>query len=293
MRAGVGSCPLFVGYQGFAGRKMAAGYFRLAGTSLAARSPSSGSEHYVASESHNSRNSLFRKAKGTDNIFAVFKFPKIPPAAGGRGRAGLTTWDWGIVRITATAEAFTCVDFQRNRREMDFVAIDFETANYAQDSACAIGLVKVVGGEIVETAVHFIRPPGRRFAFTYIHGLTWDHVAEADDFGTLWPKLTPLLEGARFLAAHNASFDRGVLNACCARYGLSAPAAPFRCTVRIARRTWNIYPTKLSNVCEELGIALNHHEALSDAMACAKIVLAANAESWARVSSSSKQEIHP
>ena len=165
---------------------------------------------------------------------------------------------------------------------MDFVAIDFETANYSADSACAIGLVKVAGGEIVEKSVHFIRPPSRRFVFTYIHGLTWDHVAEADDFGTLWPKLTPFLEGAKFLAAHNASFDRGVLHACCARYGLSAPAAPFRCTVQISRRAWSIYPTKLSNVCLELGIALNHHEALSDAMACAQIVLAANAQSRAR-----------
>jgi DNA polymerase-3 subunit epsilon len=32
---------------------------------------------------------------------------------------------------------------------MNFVAIDFETANYQPDSACAVGLVKVVGGEIV------------------------------------------------------------------------------------------------------------------------------------------------
>ena len=36
---------------------------------------------------------------------------------------------------------------------MNFVAIDFETANYARDSACAVGLVKVVGGEIVDKAV--------------------------------------------------------------------------------------------------------------------------------------------
>jgi DNA polymerase-3 subunit epsilon len=45
--------------------------------------------------------------------------------------------------------------------------------------------------------------------------------------------------------------------------------------VQISRRVWNIHPTKLSDVCAKLRIALNHHEALSDAMACAKIVLAA------------------
>ena len=31
-----------------------------------------------------------------------------------------------------------------------FVAIDFETADHGNDSACALGLVRVVGTEIVE-----------------------------------------------------------------------------------------------------------------------------------------------
>ncbi len=157
----------------------------------------------------------------------------------------------------------------------DFVAIDFETANAHADSACSVGLVKVAGGRIVETAVHLIRPPTREFRFTFIHGLAWKDVAEADDFGVLWPKISRLFDGAAFLAAHNASFDRNVLKACCAAYGLSCPTLTFQCTVQLARRTWSIYPTKLPDVCRELGIALNHHEALSDALACAEIVLAA------------------
>lgn len=160
----------------------------------------------------------------------------------------------------------------------NFVAIDFETANYRPDSACAVGLVKVVGGEIVEAAVHLIKPPTKEFVFTYIHGLTWSDVAKSEDFGQLWPKLAPFLDGAAFLAAHNASFDAGVLRSCCASYGIAAPSLPFRCTVKMARRAWAIYPTKLSDVCRELNIALNHHEALSDAMACAQIVLAADKE---------------
>ena len=157
----------------------------------------------------------------------------------------------------------------------DFVAIDFETANFSRDSACAVGLVRVAGGRIVETAVHLIRPPTREFHFTYIHGLTWRDVAESEDFGALWPTIATFVDGAAFFAAHNASFDRSVLNACCARYGLARPSLPFRCTVQLSRQTWSIFPTKLSDVCRELGIALNHHEALSDATACAQIMLAA------------------
>jgi DNA polymerase-3 subunit epsilon len=158
---------------------------------------------------------------------------------------------------------------------MNFVAIDFETANYQANSACSVGLVKVVDGVIVDKAVYLIRPPTRDFVFTYIHGLTWKHVAKQEDFGSLWQKIESLLTGADFLAAHNASFDRRVLEACCATYGIPMPRLPFRCTVQVARRTWGIYPTKLSNVCEMLNIELNHHEALSDANACAQIILEA------------------
>ncbi len=50
---------------------------------------------------------------------------------------------------------------------MNFVAIDFETANYARDSARAVGLVKVVDGEIVDKAVHLIKLPTREFVVTY------------------------------------------------------------------------------------------------------------------------------
>jgi DNA polymerase-3 subunit epsilon len=159
---------------------------------------------------------------------------------------------------------------------MNFVAIDFETANYMSNSACSVGLVRVVGGEIVDTAVHLIKPPTREFMFTHVHGLTWKDVAKAEDFGKLWPSIAPLFDGAEFLAAHNAAFDKGVLHACCASYGIPAPSLPFQCTVQMARRIWNIHPTKLPDVCRKLGIALDHHEALSDAMACAQIVLAAN-----------------
>jgi DNA polymerase-3 subunit epsilon len=51
-------------------------------------------------------------------------------------------------------------------------------------------------------------------------------------------------------------------------------------TVQVARRQWSIFPTKLNLVCGRLGIPLDHHEALSDASACAEILLRAHAEGW-------------
>jgi DNA polymerase-3 subunit epsilon len=42
---------------------------------------------------------------------------------------------------------------------MNFLALDFETANYYRDSACALGLVRVENNEIVDRASFLIRPP--------------------------------------------------------------------------------------------------------------------------------------
>ena len=47
-----------------------------------------------------------------------------------------------------------------------YVALDFETADYQPDSACAVGLAKVRGGEVVDTLYSLIRPPRRRILFT-------------------------------------------------------------------------------------------------------------------------------
>lgn len=161
---------------------------------------------------------------------------------------------------------------------MNFVAIDFETANHDRNSACSVGLVRVKNGKITDKVVHLIRPPTSEFFFTYIHGISWDDVANAPEFGKLWPKIEPMFKGIEFLAAHNASFDKGVLEACCKKHRIPMPKIEFQCSMLIARRTWALRPTKLSDVCRHLKIKLNHHEALSDAHACAQIVLAANAK---------------
>ena len=156
----------------------------------------------------------------------------------------------------------------------NFVALDFETADRYRDSACAIGLVRVEQGQVVDKVHYLIRPPRRQFEFTHIHGITWTQVANQPDFAELWPDIAAILAGAEFFAAHNAAFDRSVLYACCQAYGILPPVAEFVCTVKLARQAWNIRPTKLPNVCDYLGIPLNHHDALSDAEACAKITIA-------------------
>lgn len=161
-----------------------------------------------------------------------------------------------------------------------FVALDFETANPNRSSACALGLVRVEQLRIVAKTVHLIRPPTPHFTFTHIHGIAWATVRFSPTFHELWPKLQPLLQGAQFVAAHNAYFDRSVLLACCQRAGLPAPNLPFLCTVQLARRVWGLSPTNLPSVCQALSIPLQHHDAGSDAEACARIVLEAIRYGW-------------
>ena len=157
-----------------------------------------------------------------------------------------------------------------------FVAIDFETADRGLDSACSVGLVRVVGAEIVERTHFLIRPPRPTFPFTYVHGITWAHVAKEPTFAELWPRIETQLRGVDFLAAHNASFDRSVLRACCEQARLPVPEFRFECSMRLARAAWNLRPTRLPDVCRHLGITLSHHDALSDAEACARIVISAH-----------------
>jgi DNA polymerase-3 subunit epsilon len=160
------------------------------------------------------------------------------------------------------------------------LALDFETANHSANSACQLGLVRIEGWKIVDARSWLIQPPTQEFVFTYIHGIDWSQVAQERRWKDLWPELLPHFQGVDRLAAHNAPFDRGVLKATCAEYGLGAPPQPFVDTVQVARSIFKIYPTKLNNVCDHLGISLQHHEALSDARACAEILIQAHENGW-------------
>lgn len=169
-----------------------------------------------------------------------------------------------------------------------FAALDFETASYDATSVCAIGVVRVERGAIVARQAELVRPPSREFRFTHVHDIRWRDVASMPSFAEAWRSVAPLFEGVELIAAHNASFERRVLTACAERFGVRAPRAPFECTMMLARRTWNLRPTKLSDVAAFLDIPLRHHDPLSDAEASARIVLAVhrgircqNLDAWA------------
>jgi DNA polymerase-3 subunit epsilon len=174
-----------------------------------------------------------------------------------------------------------------------FAALDFETADYGRDSACALAIVVVDNNQIVDTWTQLIRPPRRDFFFTYLHGISWQHVEHKPVFAELWPTAVKLLENVDFIAAHNASFDRSVLRTCCERAGQECVKPPFLCTVKLARATWGIVPTKLSDVARHLQIPLRHHDAASDAFACAQILIKAREQGHAHADMLRKHALKP
>lgn len=160
---------------------------------------------------------------------------------------------------------------------MNFLAIDFETANHKEHSACAVGLVKVKDDKIIYQNSFLIRPPDEYFHWANIkvHGITWDDVEDAPNFKSIWNEIKVLFSDVEFLAAHNAPFDKRILNGCCSFYKIKPPNLNFNCTCQLSKKLWGLNPAKLSDVCQHFKIPLKHHEALSDATACAKIMIKA------------------
>jgi DNA polymerase III subunit epsilon len=158
---------------------------------------------------------------------------------------------------------------------VNFVAIDFETANNDRASACAVGVVRLEGGRIVATERRLINPRTNYFIYTDCHNMRPQDVADAPLFDLAWKELSPLLDGAAFIAAHNAHFDKGVLYHCCDRYNIAPPGHPVTCSMKAARACWELPAYGLDTVCNHLSIELNHHEPLSDALGCARIMVKA------------------
>jgi DNA polymerase-3 subunit epsilon len=166
-------------------------------------------------------------------------------------------------------------------KDLNFLAIDFETANHDPTSACAVGLCKVRNGRIAQTTKYLIRPPHRSFYFAYLHGIRSEDVRKSPDFREVWKgRVLPALEDAAFLAAHHASFDRRVVYESCEHFGIELPQKLFVCTVQLARDFLGIRPANLPNVAAALEIELQHHDPASDAEACARIVIEAAKRGW-------------
>lgn len=162
---------------------------------------------------------------------------------------------------------------------LDFVAIDFETANPKRASVIQIGLAKVRDGKIINSTSKMVTPP-RDFRNFHernirVHGLT-----PKDMYGAPgWPAILDRLiryTGALPLVAHNAAFERSVIQQASEAENLIAPDFPYLCTHKLAKdRMPELANHRLDTVVAGLGLpAFDHHDAGDDAVACASLVMA-------------------
>lgn len=164
---------------------------------------------------------------------------------------------------------------------MNFTAIDFETANGSRGSACAVGLAKVVGGEVVDVARHLIRPPSGVGSFSprnvAVHGIRARDVAGAPGWVDVYD-LVRGFAGGDTLVAHNAPFDMSVLVAVSRACGFEPDRPPVVCTLAASRALLRLEKNTLPVVVDHLGLPpFDHHEPAADALAAARVAVALGA----------------
>lgn len=158
---------------------------------------------------------------------------------------------------------------------MNFIAIDFETANEKRNSPCSIGLVVIKNGQVVKKIHHLIKPREMRFMPINIgiHGIRPAMVENEPEFDVIWDKIKHYFDNS-LIIAHNAAFDISVLRNTLELYNIESPEFNYICTMKLSRNFYKqLDNAKLNTVNKFLGYEFNHHDALADALACSNILL--------------------
>jgi DNA polymerase-3 subunit epsilon len=147
-----------------------------------------------------------------------------------------------------------------------FTAIDFETAQGKRWSICQVGLVRVEHGVVVEQLSILVQPPYNYYwgNFIDIHGITPEMTETAKTFDRVWLEMEPFITGQDVVAHNGFAFDFPCLKQTLEFYDMESPSFVGHCTYRLLG-------DNLASLCRQHNIPLNHHDALSDAKACAEL----------------------
>lgn len=161
---------------------------------------------------------------------------------------------------------------------MDFICIDFETANYDLTSACSVGIVGVKDNKISDTYYSLIKPKNLYFHHKNIeiHGITPKHVENAPQFDGIWREINQFFKDNYTIVAHNASFDMSVLKLNLMQYDLPIPKFNYVCSISFSAKACkglNVGSSLIERAKHFDIDVTNHHNALDDALTCANIVL--------------------
>lgn len=161
----------------------------------------------------------------------------------------------------------------------NFTAIDFETMTAETTSACAVGVVQVNNGVIMQEYYTLIKPipDDREHTNEFVHGITPAMVENAPNFKKVFPIIAELI-GDNTIVCHNRGADIPILESCMRHYRLSGIDTDKNlCTYELTGKS-------LVDACEEYNISMGcHHNALDDARACANVLLAYSGKIFADV----------
>ena len=163
-----------------------------------------------------------------------------------------------------------------NSNDLNFVALDLETANSKRSSICQIGITEVINGKPLPPHSWLVQPEGNIYDSMniYIHGITPDDTQNSPAFPEIWKAVYPYLQN-KIVVAHNTSFDMYALRDAFDLYDIEYPTFDYYCTLRIARYiVKGCYSYSLDVVMDYLGLNFsNHHKADCDSLACAQLLL--------------------
>ena len=152
---------------------------------------------------------------------------------------------------------------------LNFTALDFETATQEHNSICQVGLVVVKNGIISKKYSSLIQPPGNEYFYHNIkvHGIEPFMTIAEPTFAEVWPDISKYIEN-QHIVCHNADFDLLKLEKTLEYYRIDLPDLTYTCTMSI------FGGTGLEECCIDQQIEFfNHHDALADAEACAKLYI--------------------
>jgi DNA polymerase III epsilon subunit-like protein len=157
----------------------------------------------------------------------------------------------------------------------DFYALDVETANQKHSSICSVGLAHFVDGEIAETWQTLVNPDCEFATINKrIHGITPEMVNGAMKIPEMIEAVRERIEGK--VVVHHSPFDPSALARAAASVGAKTINALFLDTVLASEIAWPGQSNyKLPTIARMLDIDLDHHNALSDAIASGKIFVKA------------------
>lgn len=164
--------------------------------------------------------------------------------------------------------------------KLNYIAIDFETANEYKNSACSVGLVRFINGKETDSCYSLIHPAKMYFIPEWteqIHHISYEHVRDKPYFPEIWDKMVmPFINktpGIPLVAHNGQAFDMQIIRDCCNYYGMELPSLTFFDSLLIARKVWpELESHRLTDLGKNFGIQYLAHDALEDSRTCGQIV---------------------